>query len=350
MLLLMLGQFGCQHYGPRSILADRLAYNDAVVSSWKQQTLLNIVRLRYVDTPEFIDVPSIVGGFEEARTMSGSFGAEVHPNDSIANFLTFGLGGSRSMSDRPTITYTPQTGSEFTTNLTRPIPAAMILNLIESGAPADLVMELAVESINGIRNRQVFGDLQPADPEFQQVIQIMRKAQASGHVSMRLKPGKDKEHSDVLIMIRDQNMPPSAIEELAQLRKLLRLDPSVREFKLVFGVLPEAKDEIAIRTRSMLRILTFLAINVQVPESHLAEGRAPDLSDGEPKMQPPLTVHSGCQKPCESFAAVQYQGYWFWIDDRDLISKRSMIYLKILLALANTGQKDAGPALTIRAN
>lgn len=350
LLLMVLGQSGCQHYGPRSILLDRMDYNDAVVTSWKQQTLLNIVRLRYVDTPEFIDVPSVVGGFENARTMSGSFGTEVHPHDSIANVLNLGLGGSRSMNDRPTITYSPQTGAEFITNLTRPIPAAMILNLIESGAPADLIMELAVESINGVRNRQIFGDIQPADPEFQQVIQIIRKAQASGHVSMRVKTGTDKQQPDLLMIIKDEDIPPPAVEELGQLRRLLRLDPTVHEFKLAFGMLPEGKDEIAIRTRSMFRIMTFLSINVQVPECHLAEGRAPAFIEGEPMMQPPLTVFSGCEKPCESFAAVQYRGYWFWIDDRDLNSKRSMIYLKILLALANTGQKDASPALTIRAN
>lgn len=50
------------------------------------------------------------------------------------------------------------------------------------------------------------------------------------------------------------------------------------------------------------------------------------------------------------YAAVYYQGVWFWIDHRDFYSKWSMAYLKILLALADTGQKEAAPALTIRAN
>ncbi len=63
-----------------------------------------------------------------------------------------------------------------------------------------------------------------------------------------------------------------------------------------------------------------------------------------------MTVLSGCQKPGDSFVAVFYQGYWFWIDQSDFNSKRSMLYLKILLALADTGTKEAPPALTIRAN
>jgi hypothetical protein len=309
------------------------------------------VRLRYADVPEFVDVPSVVNGYEHNRTASGSFGAEVHPHDHVANLLTFGLSGSRTMSDRPTVTYSPQTGSQFTRNLTNPLPPASILNLIESGTPADVVMELAVESINGLRNRQfIGGKMQQADPEFHQVLQTMTKAQASGHVSLRVKPGGDKEHPDVLLTIRDRDIPPALAEELAHMRKLLRLDPDVREFKVVFGMLPESNDEIAFRTRSVLRILTFLALNVEVPDDHLSDGRAPDLGDAGATSQPQLTVHSGCEKPCDDYAAVQYQGVWFWIDHRDFYSKRSMAYLKILLALADTGPREAAPALTIRAN
>ncbi len=350
-LIALLVITGCQHIGPRTILDDRIPYNEAIVTSWKQQTLLNIVRLRYLDVPEFVDVPSMVNGYEHNRTTSGSFGAEVHPQDHVANFLTFGLSGSRTMSDRPTVTYSPQTGSQFTRNLTNPLPPVSILNLIESGTPADVVMELAVESINGIRNRQfVGGKMQQGDPEFYQVLQNISKAQASGHVSLRVKPGSDKEHPDILLTIQDRDIPPALAEELAQTRKLLRLDPDVHEFKVVFGMLPESNDEIAFRTRSVLRIMTFPALNVQVPDNHLADGRALDLGDAGSTTQPQLTVHSGCEKPCDDDAAVQYQGFWFWIDHRDFHSKRSMGYLKILLALADTGPREAAPALTIRAN
>ena len=63
-----------------------------------------------------------------------------------------------------------------------------------------------------------------------------------------------------------------------------------------------------------------------------------------------MTVHSACEKPCDSYAAVCYQGYWFWIESSDFNSKRSMQYLKVLLALADTGPKEAAPQLTVRAN
>ena len=179
----LLGLSGCHHIGPRTIMDDRLSYNEAIATSWKQQTLLNIVRLRYVDMPEFVDVSSIVNGYEHGRTTAGGIGTQVNPQGFLFNALNADLRETQTMIDRPTISYAPQTGSEFTRNLTNPIPPASILNLIESGNPADVVMELAVESINGIRNRGYAGTLQEGDPEFQQVIQTLKKAQASGHVS-----------------------------------------------------------------------------------------------------------------------------------------------------------------------
>lgn len=341
---------GCRHIGPRTIVDDRIPYNDAIATSWKQQTLLNIVRLRYMDIPEFVDVPSIVNGYEHGRTASGGIGGELYPNDSIATFLSPELRGSRTMVDRPTITYAPQTGSEFTRNLTNPIPPVSILNLIESGNPADVVMELAVESINGIRNRGYAGTMQQGDAEFHEVLRILREAQASGHVDLRVTADSNSSDPAVLMGFRDEDIPPAVVGQLSQLRQLLRLDPNVREFRIVFGILPRATDEIALRTRSILRILTFLSLDVQVPQCHLADGRAPDLGNPASRGRGQFTVLSSCEQPRDAFVAIQYQGYWFWIEQCDFYSKRTMTYLKVFLALADTKQKDAAPTLTIRAN
>jgi hypothetical protein len=346
----LVGMAGCQHIGPRMIMEDRIPYNHAISTSWKQQALLNIVRLRYGDLPEWVDVPSIVSGFEHARETNIGLGFEIFPRDTSSNLIAPELSGSRAVVDRPTISYKPQTDSEFTRNLIRPIPPISILNLIESGAPADIILELAVESINGIRNRGFTGTLEEGDPEFQHIAQIMRKAQASGHVSLQAitKPGS--ESPDVEMVIRGEQVEPTLAAELAELRSTLRLDPSVNEFKVVYGVLPQDKTEIAFQTRSVLRIMTYLALNVQVPECHIADGIAPDLNLPPSASEPLLTVHSACEPPCDPYSVACYQNNWFWIDPRDFNSKRTMLYLKILLALADTQERFSAPALTIRAN
>jgi hypothetical protein len=47
---------GCSHLGPNTVVRDRLTYNEAIATSSQQQALLNIVRLRYLDAPVFLDV------------------------------------------------------------------------------------------------------------------------------------------------------------------------------------------------------------------------------------------------------------------------------------------------------
>lgn len=45
---------GCASVSPERIKADRSDYGQVIAKSWKRQTLLNVVRLRYADPPMFL--------------------------------------------------------------------------------------------------------------------------------------------------------------------------------------------------------------------------------------------------------------------------------------------------------
>ena len=42
---------GCSSIGPDTVERDRFDYNTAISNSWKEQTLLNIIKICYADMP-----------------------------------------------------------------------------------------------------------------------------------------------------------------------------------------------------------------------------------------------------------------------------------------------------------
>jgi hypothetical protein len=57
----------------------------------------------------------------------------------------------------------------------------------------------------------------------------------------------------------------------------------------------------------------------------------------------PAQIQSGSTAP----AAVPYKDYWYWIEDTDITSKRTVTLLMILFSLPETGQPTAAPVVTV---
>jgi len=203
---------GCTHLGPGTVAVDRFDYSSAIADSWKQQTLLNIVKLRYMDLPVFVDVASIVAGYslQTGVTVTGvSSSAKAVQGDYGS------IGGQAVYTDRPTITYVPMTGEKFLRGLITPIDPKNIFFMLQSGYAADFILGLTVESINGVRNRSTSGGVaREADPDFVKALGLLREVQAAGGVGMRVEEDKVKGATGIVIF-RPDDLPPDIVEKAA---------------------------------------------------------------------------------------------------------------------------------------
>jgi hypothetical protein len=339
---------GCASIGPRTIGLDRFDYGTALADSWKQQTLLNIVKLRYMDLPVFMDVASIVAGYSlqtgvavngvvsSSKAVQGNYGS---------------LGGQAIYTDRPTITYVPLTGEKFLRGLITPIDPKNIFFMLQSGYAADFVLALTVESLNGVRNSSTArGGVREADADFVQALRLLSEVQADGAIGMRVEDDKAKGATGVLFFKRD-DMSAEVAAKAAEIRRLLRLSADVQKFSLAYSPMRGADNELAVNSRSMLQIMGALASYVDVPDAHLNDRSAmPAFSNvSAENMEQRARIHSGINEPEHAFVSVRYRDHWYWVDDSDWQTKRALTAVMFFFTLADTGASDKLPLITIPA-
>lgn len=289
---------GCTSIGPTTIVADRFDYSAAIADSWKQQTLLNIVKLRYMDLPVFVDVASVVSGYSLQTGVSVN-GTLSTTNAVQGNFLAAGVQGVYT--DRPTITYTPATGQKFLRGLLEPIDPKNIFFMLQSGYAADFLLGMTLESLNGVRNRSTAaGMMREADPEFLRVIALLHDVQAAGAFAMRVEDDKVK-GSTAVIFFRGEDMPGDVVEKVAEIRRLLKLPAGSKKFTLRYSPARGTEDELTVNSCSMLQIMLAFSSYINIPEEHLSDHSAlPAVAQSAREMQQDaIRIHSGKEKPVD---------------------------------------------------
>jgi hypothetical protein len=347
----------CASIGPGTVTRDRYDYGAAIGDSWKQQTLLNIVKLRYADFPVFLEVGQVIAGYQLQTTVGAGVSAQNYIANSVGGppAIAGSVAAAATYIDRPTVMYAPLTGTDFIKKLMAPIPPSAVLFLLQSGYSASLVLNIAVDSINGLANesRRVAMP-RAADPQFARLGQLLYELQLANALQIRIERAKDSSEA-AIVTFPPVNQTPDVTAKIAEVRRILRLSGRAQSYDVHYGGYSGKGDDISITTRSMLQIMLELGILAQVPDGDITAGRAaPGASTTQPAAvaspRPPFSILSGTAPPPDAYVAVQYKSHWFWIADSDFRSKSVFGAVMLLFSISDVGVRSAAPVVTVPAN
>src|SRR5258708_918682 len=129
-----------------------------------------------------------------------------------------------------------------------PIPPSAILFVLQAGYPADVIMPIALDSINGIHNVSKRVMRHAGDPRFNRLVQLLRSLQLAEAVEVRIEHSKDGSRTSLITFTSNQD--PQAKAESAEVRSLLGLRPDSQRLAVYYGGYSGKPDEISMMTRS----------------------------------------------------------------------------------------------------
>ncbi|ODU02231.1 MAG: hypothetical protein ABS79_00730 [Planctomycetes bacterium SCN 63-9] len=376
-----------------------------------EQLLTNLVRLRYADSPVFVDLPSITSQFEVGldANYNGGYGLQFPGTASL------GL-GQLSLRDTPTLSYHPRQGREIAKALLNPLTADLV-SVVNAGARMEQLFWMTLNDINDVQNAVHATTLVPRVPddnaEFLRGVRLLAEIDNRGGAEIGFSTSENADSSSdpipaklvhaqdlvgaakegyvfrtfdgdrVVLRKREKDLtlkiraPFTHSEEMKELARIFHLTPGLSRYKIKSELIPNAEssaphlvdglphplgdddkphDTIYLNLRSILQVMTFLSKGVCVPEEHVISGVAPSTPgpDGRPYnwtgiMAGNFFVASQKHRPKDAEVAIQYRGYWFYIPRDDVNSRSVLAVLEILFTLQESDEKAAGPVLTLPA-
>jgi len=352
LFLSVVALYGCQStFGPSALENTHPAYNQAITTSLDQQMLLNLVRLKYRDSPYFLDVASVTASLE----LVGSVGVESSSNlDSGVSIIQPNIGVGYA--DRPTISYSPLRGEDFLKSVLSPIPLEAILVMTQSGWSVQRIFAITIERLNDLHNAPSASgptpEREPPYKEFKRLLYLLRDLQIEGLIEIG--PALDKNSSNLVILLEAYSAHQTTIDEIRLLLGIVG-EKQTNQFKISTNFLEKTEGKWNVRPRSIVSVLFYLSQNVEIPQEHFDAGLVTRTrtKDGKPfdwDDTPAgilFQVKSSKTKPSNAFISVPYRGQWFYILDNDLQSKSTFMLLQQLFSLQAGQSKASGPTLTL---
>jgi hypothetical protein len=374
--------------------------NETIRQTNDQQLLLNMVRMRYEETPYFLQISSISTSFSAGA--NAGLQASLPSGGDAPDIYTPSAGFSYS--ETPTVTWSIPDSSEMLARFYAPIGTNQLTVLTQSGFDFIDVFTVGARKINALTNRTFSmkdGVLVPSDyDEFLEALRLVKELTREGLAdkvySLNAKYGgvtlpiSQMEPRGVaeglaigqLYLSREpgQATPLQAIKPLhlrftkqsdddpraKRLRELLKLRPDLYTFPIMDitdvsaeglrsldGKLAQVFDpnetiaQIMLTNRSVIEILQFASAFISVPEEDIEKGlvRNRDLDPHDL-----LTVLSSKTEPGDAWLKVQYHGNWFYVPATDLNSRSTFALFSALFSSVVGDVPGAKPILTLPVN
>jgi len=395
---------GCSTVGPTLYESSFEDFNDAIRKTSDGQMLTNLVRMRYLETPVFLQVASITTNFN----VNGNIGASAGFPEGEGN--NYGLSAGAGFSESPTISFSLPESDKYYGRLLAPLSAKQITSLYFGGFDSEAVFLTTARGVNRLKNiSPAFGSTATETAsfsDFKEVFALITKLRGEGLVDIELTVKQADWSSPVTI---DDSNPISKVlllgavtyanannfelvnydndvwqthryeqqmslrfatasknsPDAQRLRKLLNLEDDRYNFPMVnaevvnaekprgiYGQAPGALDpnitwaELGLRGRSMMEIMQVASKKVQMPEEEVARGVAVVDANQAAARDTGLVIKSSKSEP-DSMLRTNYRGYWFYIDDSDLESRKQFALLNALFAVIGGTVPGAAPVMTI---
>jgi hypothetical protein len=341
---------GCFNIGPHAMQQEWLKYNNVISSIEDQQNLLNLVKLRYNDSPKMLAVTNINSqlllGTEESGMEYTAF-----EGSKLGDIFSFSL--FPKYEDKPTITYQPLQGEKFVKSMLEQISLDVLLLLNNSGWSVERIFRLCVQDINGIRNAPGASgptpDYAPEYKDFLTVTKLMRTLQKRNLTNVEYEL-IDGEPTLVYSFAKEALELP----ETHKLVEMLRLTPEKTDYPIRMNDIDHNPNHVRLRTRSVMGVLYLLSQSVEVPQEDVRKGKltTTKYADGRPFYWSDLfsdlfQIKSSSEKPSDAFVSIKYRGSWFYINDTDVESKRTYALFSQIFAIQAGKINVERPILTL---
>ena len=330
---------GCASISGNVLRDSREQFNEAAQVTNAEQLLQNIVRLRYANSPYFLEISTV----STSATMSGSLSL-TYPGSTLSTDTALNTNisvtPSLSYSQTPSFVFQPLTGEKLGRQLLRPVEMRTLVLLRTAGWDLSEILLVFADNINGIANApaatQFAPGTVPENTEFRHIVSLLNRLQDQGLIQLGLDAGVAPQDArgDIALSLQIDKAAASSAEGKELIQKL-SLDPSNLTYRFAAAASGGGGKNIAVKPRSVLAAMRYLSKGIDVPDVDVRSGLVPVLRDSAGSDFEWATLMGGIMRisssdswPAKAYVRVFHNGHWFYIDNADLASKQSFALIE----------------------